>query len=208
MIADSEALANEILAQRLTSLGLPTTRDESLACYMGRRWPEVMALAEQKLGRPLPEDFSEQTHLATLAHFRNDLREVSGASAFLRRHGHLPRCIASSSSMERLTLCLALLGLEKEFAGRVFSADLVTRGKPHPDIFLYAATEIGAPPEACLVIEDSPSGVMAGKAAGMTVIGLCAGAHIRDGHAHHLRDAGADHIAHDWKDVAALISAA
>lgn len=205
VIADSELLANRVLAETVTGLGLPTTVDDALDRYMGRRWPEVIAAIGEALGSPLPGGFGEALKAATLARFVTDLSEVQGATAFIRATAYLPRCIASSSSPDRLTLSLDRLGLVDDFAGRVFSAEAVARGKPHPDIFLHAAAQLGVSPSACLVIEDSLSGVRAGVAAGMTVIGLCAASHIRAGHAERLMAAGAAHIATGWDEVAALL---
>jgi HAD superfamily hydrolase (TIGR01509 family) len=201
VIADSEAIANTVLAEIVTGLGHATTLDQALARYSGRRWDEVMAAIEAALGKPLPADFSGTLKRATLDRFRTDLKEVSGAAGFIKRFSHLPRCIASSSSIDRLQLCLAVLSLETEFEGRVFSADMVARGKPHPDIFLFAADKLGVSPDRCLVIEDSASGIKAAVAAGMTAVGLCAASHIRAGHDLKLRDAGAVHLAQSWTDV-------
>jgi len=201
VIADSEAIANTVLADTVTALGYSTTLDQSLARYSSLRWADVIAEIEATIGKPVPADFFGDLKLATLAKFRTELQEVRGASDFIRQFAHLPRCIASSSSMDRLQLCLSVLGLEAEFDGRVFSADLVARGKPHPDIFLFAAAKLGVSPKECLVIEDSPGGVKGAVAAGMTAIGLCAASHIRDGHDARLRDAGAAHLAHSWAEV-------
>ncbi|PAY06268.1 hydrolase [Bradyrhizobium sp. UFLA03-84] len=146
-------------------------------------------------------DFLSAFNRATLDRLRSDLKEVSGATDFIRKFSDMPRCIASSSSMERLQLCLSVLGLEAEFDGRVFSADMVARGKPHPDIFLLAAEQLGAKPSACLVIEDTAGGIRGAVAAGMTAIGLCAASHIRDGHDEVLRNAGAVNLATSWREV-------
>ena len=81
------------------------------------------------------------------------------------------------------------------------SGDMVTRGKPHPDIFLFAAGQLGVDPGDCLVIEDSAGGIRGAVAAGMTAIGLCAASHIRDGHGLKLREAGAVHLADSWAEV-------
>ena len=201
VIADSEAIANTVLAETVTGLGHPTTLDQSLARYAGRRWGDVVAEIETAVGKPLPADFSDQLKFATLDRFRTDLKEVSGAKDFIYRFAHIPRCIASSSSIDRLQLCLSVLELEAEFGSHVYSADMVARGKPHPDIFLLAAERLGVPPHQCLVIEDSAGGVRAAVAAGMTAVGLCAASHIRDGHGLKLRDAGAVHLAQSWTDV-------
>jgi len=201
VIADSEAIANTVLAETVTKLGHPTTLDQSLARYAGRRWDGVLAEIESAIGKPLPSDFSGDLKRATLDRFRTDLKEVSGAAQFIRRFSHLPRCIASSSSIDRLQLCLEVLALEAEFGDHVYSADMVARGKPHPDIFLFAAERLGVSPEQCLVIEDSAGGIKAAVAAGMTAVGLCAASHIRDGHDTKLRDAGAVHLAPSWAEV-------
>ncbi|MES2193072.1 MAG: HAD family phosphatase [Pseudomonadota bacterium] len=201
VIADSEAIANTVLAETVTGLGYSTTLDQSLSRFAHRRWVEVMAEIEAATGRPLPSDFSDGLKHATFARFRTDLKEVSGAADFIARFAHLPRAIASSSSIDRLQLCLSILGMEEKFGDQVFSADMVARGKPHPDIFLFAASKLGVSPERCLVIEDSAGGIQAAVAAGMTAVGLCAASHIRDGHDVKLRDAGAVHLARSWAEV-------
>ena len=201
VIADSEAIANSVLAETITDLGYPTTMDQSLVRYSSRRWVDVMAEIEAAIGRSLPANFSGELKHATFERFRTDLKEVSGAANFIKRFSHLPRCIASSSSIDRLQLCLSVLALEAEFGNHVFSADMVARGKPHPDIFLFAAEKLGVSPHECLVIEDSAGGIKAAVAAGMTAVGLCAASHIREGHHLKLRDAGAVHLADSWPDV-------
>ena len=201
VIADSEAIANTVLAEAVTDLGHATTLDHSLARYSGRRWHEVVAEIEAAIGSPVPPNFSDDLKHATLERFRTDLKEVGGATNFIRRFSCIPRCIASSSSLDRLQLCLSLLALEAEFGRHVYSADMVARGKPHPDIFLLAADRLGVKPKECLVIEDSAGGIRAAVAAGMTAVGLCAASHVREGHDLKLKDAGAVHLANSWPDV-------
>ena len=122
----------------------------------------------------------------------------------------LPRCIASSSSPDRLAVCLDALGLTEIFGpNHVFSASLVPRGKPHPDLFLHAAATMGAAPGACLVIEDSVPGVTAACAAGMRVVGFSGGGHWgHDPAAADLTRAGASRVFRDYRDLAAVIAAA
>ncbi len=205
VIADSEVLANTVLAEKLSGLGLPTTLDDALDRYQGRRQAEVEALITAGLGGTLPAGFSDELKRATLMRLATDLVEVPGATVFIRSLTGFRTCIASSSSVERLGVCLEALGLTDDFRGRVFSAEMVRRGKPHPDIFLHAAAELGVAPSQCIVIEDSPSGVQAGVAAGMTVIGLCAASHIRAGHADLLMRAGAAFVARSWGEVSANV---
>ena len=206
VIADSEALANTVLAETVSALGHATSLDDALERYSGKRWDDVVAAIESAVGSPLPETFSNDLKSATLERFRTDLAEVSGASKFIDRFSHIPRCIASSSAIDRLQLCLSLLNLADRFGNNVFSSEMVRRGKPHPDIFLLAADRLGIPPQSCLVIEDSIGGIKAAVAAGMTAVGLCAASHIREGHQRKLHEAGASHLANSWDDVEAIAS--
>lgn len=205
VIADSEVLSNTTLAEIVTELGVPTTLDDAYRDYMGKRFHEVIAAIERALGRSLPDGFADDYQRRTLARFRNELRAIEGVREFIARFSGLPRCIASSSSPDRLALCLEVLGMEALFADRVFSASLVARGKPHPDIFLHAAAAIGVPPDQCIVIEDSASGVIAARAAGATVIGLLAAGHIREGHAAVLNEAGAHYLVDNFMDAETVV---
>jgi len=205
VIADSEVLSNTTLAEIVTELGVSTTLDDAYRDYMGKRFHEVIAAIEQTVGRSLPEGFADDYQRRTLSRFRTDLRAIEGVREFIATFQALPRCIASSSSPDRLALCLEVLGMEALFRERVFSASTVARGKPHPDIFLHAAAQIGVEPERCIIIEDSASGVVAGRAAGATVIGLLAAGHIRDGHAAVLADAGAHYVVQTWREAEQLV---
>ena len=87
----------------------------------------------------------------------------------------LPTCVASSGTHDKIRFTLGLTGLYERFAGRIFSAYEVARGKPAPDLFLYAASRMGADPAACAVVEDSPYGIEAARAAGMRAFGYAGG---------------------------------
>jgi HAD superfamily hydrolase (TIGR01509 family) len=204
VIADSEVLSNTVLAECVSEAGLPTTLDDAYRLYMGKRVPDVAAAVEATLGRALRPDFGQDFQARALARFRRDLQAVAGARDYLKAFPQLQRCIASTSSPDRLELCLDVLAMTDGFGANVFSSELVPRGKPYPDIFLYAAKQMGVGHAECIVIEDSVSGVQAGVAAGMTVIGLLAASHIRDGHGERLRKAGADFVAETFDDVSEI----
>jgi HAD superfamily hydrolase (TIGR01509 family) len=205
VIADSEVLSNTVLAEVVTELGVPTSVEDAYRNYMGKRFSEVIAAIEIAVGRTLPHSFGAQYQERTLERFRRELAPIAGAREFIEKFADVRRCIASSSSPDRLAVCLEVLGMTALFEGRVFSASNVARGKPHPDIFLHAAAEIGVPPGDCIVIEDSASGVMAGRAVGATVIGLLAAGHIGDGHAAKLKEAGAHYVAADYIEVERIV---
>lgn len=204
VVADSELLNNAALAEVLTGIGLPTSTDDAIAAYMGRRWLDCRPLIEARLEGPCPD--TVHGDWTRLCHERAStiLTPVAGLAGFVEALEH-PRCIASNATPEWIELGLARFDLTGRL-GPAFSAAVhVTRGKPHPDLFLHAAAAMNAEPARTLVIEDSTAGVLAGVAAGMRVVGLCAGGHIRDGHAESLSAAGAHDIAWTWDEVARLI---
>lgn len=205
VVADSELLNNAALAEVLTGIGLPTSTDDAIAAYMGKRWLDCRSLIEARLQGPCPD--TVHPDWTRLCHERASsvLTMVPGLAAFVDGL-EAPRCVASNATPEWIELGLARFGLTDRM-GPVFSAAVhVTRGKPHPDLFLHAAAAMNADPAQTLVIEDSTAGVLAGVAAGMPVIGLCAGGHIRDGHADRLSAAGAHDIALSWDEVARMIA--
>jgi HAD superfamily hydrolase (TIGR01509 family) len=205
VIADSEVLANTVQAAILNEHGLAISLEDSLSRFVGKRDADVRAAVEAELGRPLPETFLGEFERRTLAALQADLQPVAGVVQFIAdfaRHAH---CIASSSTPAKLALSLKKLGLAEHFGPNVFSATMVARGKPDPDIFLLAATRMKAHPDQCIVLEDSVSGVRAGRAAGMTTIGLLAGSHIRPGYGDALKAAGAHHVVADYAEATALL---
>jgi HAD superfamily hydrolase (TIGR01509 family) len=111
--------------------------------------------------------------------FEAELRPVDGVVEMLDRVS-VPSCVASSSSPAQLRFSLGLVGLYERFEGRIFSATEVEHGKPAPDLFLYAASRMGALPERCVVIEDSVYGVQAARAAGMPVFAFAGGLIARE----------------------------
>lgn len=207
VIADSEILANTVLAELVTELGTPMSLDDCLRTFMGKRAKEVVAAIAAATGGLAGEAIGAELTRRTLARFRSDLREIPGVRGYLAAFPGLKRCIASSSSPDRLAACLDILGLGESFGEHVYSASLVPRGKPHPDLFLHAASRLGVAPADAIVIEDSEGGIRAAVAAGMTPVGLLAASHVRSGHEGRLRSAGARYIARDYRELEAITHA-
>src|SRR6185312_13127592 len=111
VLADSEILANAVLAEMVTELGVPTTTEDSLRRYVGKRLQDVILTVEQTVGRPMAGDFVESYQQRTLARLRAEVRLVEGALDFLDAFAQVPRCIASSSPPDRIAACLETLGL-------------------------------------------------------------------------------------------------
>jgi HAD superfamily hydrolase (TIGR01509 family) len=177
VLVDSEPISNRLLAAYLTELGHPTSYEDSIRDYMGSAMHRIHDLVHDRTGRRLPEEFDDVFHGRVFAAFERELEPVPGAVGVLEKLAAdgVPYCVASSGSHERIRVGHRKTGLDRWFEdGRVFSSQDVGRGKPAPDLFLYAAREMGVAPERCVVIEDSPLGVRAAVAAGMDVYGFTA----------------------------------
>ncbi|MEV0639504.1 HAD family hydrolase [Streptomyces sp. NPDC050619] len=177
VLVDSEPISNKLLAGYLTELGHPTSYEDSLRDYMGAAMHRVHDLVEERTGRRLPQDFDDVFHARVFAAFERELEPVVGAVGVLEKLAAdgVPYCVASSGSHERIRVGHRKTGLDRWFdEGRIFSSQDVGRGKPAPDLFLYAAERMGVAPARCVVVEDSPLGVRAAVAAGMDVYGFVA----------------------------------
>ena len=170
VLVDSDRIALRIQAERITALGLPTAYEDCVRDFLGLGMPATLRILEERLGRPLPDGWADDLDAAVREAFRRELRPVAGIVAALEQI-ELPTCVASSGSQEKMRLTLGLTGLRERFAGRIFSAEEVERGKPAPDLFLFAAERMGAAPADCVVVEDSPFGAAAARAAGMAALG-------------------------------------
>lgn len=206
VLVDSEPLANRVLAGLLTQHGYPISPEQCVHRFMGRTLSTVRTAVEGETGKPIPSDFESAYYDLLFEEFRRSLRPVTGIDAVLtalERHG-TPICVASSARHEKIRMSLSVAGLAHHFGDRVFSAQDVRRGKPAPDLFLHAAANCGVEPERCLVIEDSPPGIRAAKAAGMVAVG-----YVGLLPAEHLADAGADVVVdsmHSLLDAMAQLS--
>jgi HAD superfamily hydrolase (TIGR01509 family) len=174
VLVDSERLAIEVDVQMLRELGWPLSRAEVIERFVGRSDRETQAVIEAHLGRKLPAGWAEQAERRYRRVFAAELAPVDGVVEALDGISLLS-CIASSGTHEHLRYTLGVTGLYGRFAGRIFSAEDVTAGKPAPDLFLHAAARMGATPAGCVVVEDSRSGVQAARAAGMGALAFAGG---------------------------------
>ncbi|WP_405671109.1 HAD family hydrolase [Streptomyces sp. NBC_01530] len=177
VLVDSEPISNRLLAAYLTELGHPTSYEDSLRDYMGSAMHRIHDLVRERTGQRLPDDFDDVFHARVFAAFERELEPVEGAVGFVEKLAAdgVPYCVASSGSHARIRVGHRTTGLDRWFEdGRIFSSQDVGRGKPAPDLFLYAAERMGVAPERCVVVEDSPLGVQAAVEAGMDVFGFTA----------------------------------
>ncbi|MCW1919560.1 HAD family hydrolase [Rhodobacter sp. KR11] len=191
VLIDSEIISARMLVDALAGLGVTIDMDYVARHFLGRSYPTVMKVIRAEFGLTLTAEFEEQYRARLLAAFETELRVMPGVRAVLERltpppvvgppsfapsPTPVPWCVATSSSPRRAERSLQIAGLSDLTAGRVFTASMVARGKPAPDLFLHVAAHYGA--RHCLVIEDSLNGVRAGLAAGMEVWRFTGGSHL------------------------------
>lgn len=188
VLVDSERISHEVLLAMLQEFGVSMTLDQALDRFMGTSMQRCLELVGQLLGGAPPAGFLDNFRQRSFEAFNAQLVPVPGIVELLDALT-LPCCVASNGPRAKMLLTLGKTGLLPRFTGRLFSADDVARPKPAPDLFLHAAASLQAQPGACVVVEDSPTGVAAAKAAGMVVFGYAGMTPAR-----RLVEAGADAV--------------
>jgi HAD superfamily hydrolase (TIGR01509 family) len=178
VLVDSEPLAMRVLLEGLGEFGYAIGEEEAYERFLGRSLANMQAVLRAEYGSELSPDRLERMRQRLFEVYRQELRPINGVAAMLDRLA-IPRCVASSSQMERLRVSLEVTGLLPRFTPHLFSATMVAQGKPAPDLFLHVADRMAVAPAACLVIEDSAAGIEAARRAGMRVFGFVGGGHAR-----------------------------
>ena len=178
VLVNSENLAFDALLSVISDAGLTLDFEEAYERFLGRSLAAICDILVSDYHLTLTPDALDLMRERLYAAFRQELEPIAGIARTLRDLA-IPFCVASSSQLERVRLSLEVTGLLEMFEGRMFSASMAAQGKPAPDLFLMAAKALGAKPSKCLVIEDSPAGVVAAQRAGMTVFGFLGGSHAK-----------------------------
>ena len=205
VLVDSEPISLDVLLETIAEAGLDLTAEEANRRFLGRSMASVVKMLQDELGVRLDATSLDTMRQRLYAKFREKLEPIAGIADAVERLP-MPYCVASSSQPERIELSLDLTGLLPKFAGNIFSSTMVARGKPEPDLFLHAADVMGVEPSRCVVVEDSPAGVIAAKAAGMRVLAFTGGGHA-GGKEHRdvLAALKPDAIFDDMRDLPGLI---
>ena len=200
VLVDSEFVANKVIAENLSRHGLRLSVPESMATFMGSSMVAVRDKA-RSLGADLPEDWIATLYAEMYAALRQGVDVIAGIPALLDRldAAGIPYCVASNGSDEKMDITLGATGLAPRFAARRYSAHALGVAKPDPGLFLIAARSAGVAPDRCLVVEDSASGAMAARRAGMACLG-----YVPEGHPDLLSAEGATIIRH-MDEVAARL---
>ena len=205
VLIDSELDGCQMEATMLNQAGINISTQDVIKRFTGMPAKKMYQILEEENNVKLPFDFHNIVTKKTLELFEKQLKPIKGVKEFLEKND-APVCVASGSNPERLEKTLKKTELYDFFAPNIFSTSLVQNGKPAPDIFYYCAEKMLIPPVRCLVIEDSASGIIGAKKAGMNVLGFIGGSHCLPNHSEILQKAGADNIFSDMKDLAQIIA--
>lgn len=174
VLVDSEPIAVRVHSAVLTELGWSFSEQDVMERFVGRSTASINEMIEAELGPELTVEAEKRFKRLHAEAVDAELLAVEGIGEALDGIG-LPFCVASSGSHDKMRHTLGRTGLYPRFEGRIFSATQVSRGKPEPDLFLFAAEQMGVRPEACVVVEDSRFGVQAARSAGMRSFGFAGG---------------------------------
>lgn len=195
VLVDSERVSNTVFLDMLAELGVQMSEERLIQDYVGMTIKNCLQLITQRHQVHFPDTFKQEMDTRMLAVYQQKLTAIPGVQGVIENLG-IPFCLASNSTPDKITFMLKLVGLYDFFQGRIYSGTQVAHPKPAPDVYLLVASANGVAPEQCLVIEDTPTGIRAAKAAGMTVLGY-AGLF----EASQLLAAGADAVFDDMHDL-------
>lgn len=207
VLVDSEVISCRVHAEVLTRHGYPITPEQVRERFLGKSARDSNLEVECDLGRAMPAAYDSERRTALQQALAESVEAIPHVREAIDKID-ARMCVASSGAHEKIFTTLSRAGLYARFAPHIFSASQVARSKPAPDLFLFAAERMGVAASQCLVVEDSVSGVLAARAAGMTVIGFTGGSHCRAGDAERLRAAGAVEVIVDMRALPDMIAQA
>lgn len=176
VLVDSEPISIRVLLEVVAEAGVNIDEEVGYRRFLGRSMASVAAMLEEEFGLAVKDRHLAEARARLYESFRRDLKPTAGIFAALDALA-LPYCVASSSQPERIRLALSLSGLLERFEPHIYSASMVDKGKPAPDLFLHAARSMGFRPADCVVIEDSAAGIEAARRAGMRVFAYTGASH-------------------------------
>ena len=193
VLVDSESLSNKLMAEMLGEHGFDISSEQAHRTFEGTSMKFIKAYFFEQTGRHLPENFEKSFRKRSNELFSRELQPIPGIRNFIESLS-IPYVVASNGPREKIEPNLKITGLDVLFGTRIFSAYDIKKWKPKPDLYLHAASTMQIPPERCLVIEDSVSGITAAKAAQMTAFGYSKNLEKRN----RLHAAGADNCFEDF----------
>ncbi|MBX2891251.1 MAG: HAD family phosphatase [Saprospiraceae bacterium] len=202
-IVDSEIIAVRTSLSLLRTYGLHISEQEYSRRFPGLLERDIVAIISKEYGIQVPDDYFDRLRALHIVAFDTELRAIAGMPTIFRKL-KIPKSMVSNGSVRHVERCLRRVRLRSTLDGHIFSAEHVERPKPHPDVYHHALEKLQLQPADILVVEDSPTGVVAAKQAGLRVVGFLGAAHIHDGHDERLLECGADFIAADARGLGRL----
>jgi HAD superfamily hydrolase (TIGR01509 family) len=199
VLVNSEHISHSILHALLIEHGAMISYEETVERFLGTSTAGFLEKVGAIVGGRCTSGFLDRFRNECLAAFLERLTAVPGVEDVLRSLS-VPFCVASNGRHLKMKATLGMAGLLKYFDGRIFSVEDVSQPKPAPDLFLHAAQTFGAAPRECVVVEDSPTGIQAARAAGMRTLGFAA---ITS--AHRLLSAGAHSVFDSMNELPSLL---
>ena len=145
VLVDSEPLAARAYERVYEKHGMPGVHGGIIAQCIGMKQSDIIVRIRELTGHQFPPAAGGDIWAETKILFSEELKPTPGITAFLETLAG-DRCVASSSSVERINHSLAVTGLARFFGDAIYSSSMVKNGKPAPDIFLFAADKMGANP--------------------------------------------------------------
>lgn len=195
VLIDTEIVAAEVVTNWLNSENVLITIEEFIKDYTGKTFTDIINILKEN-GSLKPDLDVTQVVPKFDAFIRENQRPIHGVRDMLNSLT-IPRSVVSNSDKDYVALALEKLEITHHFEGRIYSAEMVSKGKPDPAVYTLALSELSLSKEEVIVVEDSVSGVIAAKAAGLKTIGYLGGSHVRTGHANQLLMAGVDVLVKD-----------
>lgn len=175
VLVDSETLTADVLRRNLGRHGLQVSRAQLNELFLGGT---MMGLADtaKSMGADLPASWVDDIYLEVFEVLGAEVEAIAGVLPVLDAldNAGIAYAVGSNGPHRKMEITLSRTGLIERLRGRVYSREDVPTPKPAPDVYLKAAADAGVAPARCVVIEDSPNGARAGKAAGMLCFGFSA----------------------------------
>lgn len=202
VIINSKRFSTLALTETLAEAGLPISLEDALRDFSAKRWRDVLALIEKRMGQEIPDSLIIQQYKRMRRRVTLEVGTMPGVESFLDLTSGVPRAIAASSEMIWIEQTAARFGLGHHFGEHIYTTATLANDKPDPEIYALIAQKLGLAPKRMIAIEDNAVGVSAAVAAGVSVIGFIGGSHIQPGDTEAMKAAGARMVAEDFEDVA------
>ena len=203
VIIDSELIATKAILEVLKPTGYKIDMHTYSQQFAGMMENEVFEIIKHQMKIDDIQPFKQAYKALFWEKYDNELKSINGMDELIRNI-NFSKSIVSNSNLDYMIKSVQKIGLEDQF-DRLFSAQMVKKPKPFPDLYNFAVDELNLDRLKTIVIEDSPTGVRAAKSAGLNVIGFLGAGHIFKGHDKILIDNGADYIAKNANELKNII---